>query len=52
MPRVDTIVKLAGGLGIEPQELVKGISWECGDQNLSAGGFVFGKEMGEANGSR
>lgn len=29
--RIDTLVKLAGGLGIEPGELFTGIAWEPGE---------------------
>lgn len=28
--RIDTLVKLAGGLGVDPSELLKGIVWEPG----------------------
>jgi transcriptional regulator with XRE-family HTH domain len=28
MPRLDTLVKLAGALGIEPGDLLDGIAWE------------------------
>jgi transcriptional regulator with XRE-family HTH domain len=28
LPRIDTLVKLAGGLGVPPCELVDGIVWE------------------------
>jgi len=28
LPRVDTLIKLAGGLGISPCELLDGIVWE------------------------
>ena len=27
-PRIDTLVKLCGGLGVEPQELLDGITWK------------------------
>jgi transcriptional regulator with XRE-family HTH domain len=30
IPRVDTLIKLAGALGISPGELLDGISWEPG----------------------
>jgi transcriptional regulator with XRE-family HTH domain len=30
LPRVDTLVKLAGGLGVSPCVLLEGISWEPG----------------------
>lgn len=28
MPRLDTLVKLAGALGVEPGDLLDGIAWE------------------------
>ena len=28
LPRADTLLKLAGGLGVEPQELLDGLAWE------------------------
>ncbi len=30
IPRIDTLVKLAGALGIEPAALLSGLSWEAG----------------------
>lgn len=30
LPRVDTLVKLAGGLGVSPCVLLEGITWEPG----------------------
>jgi len=27
VPRLDTLVKLAGGLGVEPEELLRGMAW-------------------------
>ena len=38
IPRIDTLVKLAGALGVEPAVLLDGISWEPGDYR--PGGFV------------
>ena len=32
--RVDTLVKLAGALGIEPARLLEGLSWEPGGTRL------------------
>jgi transcriptional regulator with XRE-family HTH domain len=29
--RIDTLVKLAGGLGVEPAELLKGLDWTPGE---------------------
>jgi transcriptional regulator with XRE-family HTH domain len=31
LPRIDTMVKLAGALGVPPVDLVAGIDWEPGD---------------------
>jgi transcriptional regulator with XRE-family HTH domain len=28
LPRTDTLLKLAGGLGVEPQELLDGLAWQ------------------------
>lgn len=38
-PRIDTIVKLAGALAIEPQALLDGIYWTPSD--VTGGGFSF-----------
>jgi transcriptional regulator with XRE-family HTH domain len=47
LPRLDTIVKLAGGLEIEPCELLGGIRWRPG--RLAAGSFeVTDEPSGEA----
>lgn len=40
MPRIDTLVKLAGALGVEPAALLDGIAWNPGD--YSPGGFGVG----------
>lgn len=37
LPRVDTLVKLAGALGVTPCELLEGITWNPG--NWSRGEF-------------
>lgn len=37
LPRLDTILKLAGGLSLPPSELLGGMAW--GPAELSAGGF-------------
>jgi len=37
-PRIDTLAKLAGALGVEPAVLLDGIVWHPGD--YSPGGFV------------
>lgn len=38
MPRIDTLAKLAGALGIEPVALLDGIAWDPGD--FRPGGFI------------
>jgi len=40
--RVDTLVKLAGALGVEPGELLDGLGWEPGGTRL--GSFNFESE--------
>jgi transcriptional regulator with XRE-family HTH domain len=45
-PRIDTLVKLAGALGVEPTALLDGIEWDPGD--FRPGGFV--EKAGEAKG--
>jgi transcriptional regulator with XRE-family HTH domain len=30
LPRIDTLIKLAGGIGVSPCELLDGIVWEPG----------------------
>lgn len=40
--RVDTLVKLAGALGVPPAELLDGLEWEPGGTRL--GRFELGKE--------
>jgi transcriptional regulator with XRE-family HTH domain len=37
LPRIDTLVKLAGGLAISPDELLVGIAWKAG--GVRRGGF-------------
>jgi transcriptional regulator with XRE-family HTH domain len=37
IPRIDTLVKLAGALSISPSELIEGIEWTPG--SLTAGNF-------------
>ncbi len=34
IPRIDTLAKLAGALGVEPGALFEGIRWEPGDVRL------------------
>lgn len=40
--RVDTLVKLAGALGVTPADLLDGLDWEPGETRL--GRFEFGAE--------
>lgn len=37
LPRIDTLVKLAGSLGVEPGDLLDGMAWEPGE--MRRGGF-------------
>jgi len=37
VPRIDTLVKLAGALAIRPEELIEGIDWKPG--RFTAGSF-------------
>lgn len=39
MPLLGSFVRLAGGLGVSPCELLDGITWEGGERG--PGGFVF-----------
>jgi transcriptional regulator with XRE-family HTH domain len=39
VPRIDTMVKLAGALSLRPSELIDGISWAPGE--TSSGEFSF-----------
>jgi transcriptional regulator with XRE-family HTH domain len=36
IPRIDTLAKLAGALGVEPGALFAGIEWESGDVRLGS----------------
>lgn len=38
IPRIDTLVKLAGSLGVAPAELLEGLGWEPGETIV--GSFV------------
>jgi transcriptional regulator with XRE-family HTH domain len=42
--RIDTLIKLAGALGVSPGELLTGLSWEPG--NLRHGHFVDAESSG------
>jgi transcriptional regulator with XRE-family HTH domain len=44
LPRIDTVVKLAGGLGVEPAVLLEGIAWNTGE--ITPGAFTLGGEDG------
>jgi len=44
VPRIDTLIKLAGALEIEPSELLDGLAWEPGGVRL--GQFARGIETG------
>jgi transcriptional regulator with XRE-family HTH domain len=34
VPRADTIVKLAGSLGVRPEDLLAGLSWQPGQMKV------------------
>jgi transcriptional regulator with XRE-family HTH domain len=38
IPRIDTLAKLAGALGVAPADLLEGISWEAGE--IRRGSFI------------
>ena len=38
IPRIDTLIKLAGALGVSPADLLDGLSWEPGETLI--GSFV------------
>ncbi len=44
LPRLETLVKLAGGLGVTANDLLDGIVWE--PLELLGGGFVVGNKDG------
>ncbi len=44
MPRIDTLVKLAGALGVTPAELLDGIEWRPGE--IRRGRFRASEEAG------
>ncbi|HSS04698.1 MAG TPA: helix-turn-helix transcriptional regulator [Solirubrobacterales bacterium] len=43
LPRIDTVIKVAGALSIPPTELIKGIEWSPGSTTL--GEFKLGPEQ-------
>lgn len=49
LPRIDTMIKLAGGLGITPGELLDGIFWEVGGGR--PGKLVVTGNVGDGRGS-
>lgn len=50
IPRIDTLAKLAGALGVLPGELLDGIVWEPG--SVRRGGFNFAPTIEGASESR
>jgi len=34
LPRIDTVVKLAGALSVPPGDLLKGVAWTAGGQRI------------------
>lgn len=36
VPRIDTLLKLAGALGVQPAALLSGLSWEAGEYSRGA----------------
>jgi transcriptional regulator with XRE-family HTH domain len=49
LPRIDTLIKLAGDLGITPCELLGGIVWEVGGSR--PGKLVVTGKVGDGQGS-
>jgi transcriptional regulator with XRE-family HTH domain len=47
LPRLDTIVKLAGGLGVEPCVLLAGMRWCLGQSEQLPGAYVSHGELAE-----
>jgi transcriptional regulator with XRE-family HTH domain len=41
MPRIDTVVKLAGALAVSPGALLEGIAWEPGRRELGSFELTF-----------
>jgi transcriptional regulator with XRE-family HTH domain len=44
LPRIDTVVKLAGALSVPPGDLLKGVAWSPGRERL--GRFRIRSEQG------
>lgn len=40
LPRIDTLLKLSGGLGMAPEALLDGMAWNAGQ--ITPGGFSVG----------
>jgi transcriptional regulator with XRE-family HTH domain len=49
LPRIDTVIKLAGALSVPPSELIEGIDWSPG--STSRGSFSLGDAAVEARSS-
>jgi len=47
LPRLDTIVKLAGGLGVEPCVLLAGMEWRLGQSEQLLGAYAPDNELAE-----
>lgn len=47
LPRLETLVKLAGALGVTTNDLVDGITWEPFEQ--LSGGFAVSPDVGDAD---
>ena len=52
LPRLDTIVKLAGAIEVEPCELLAGMTWRLGRNRQRSGAYVSqgGRETGVPDG--
>ncbi|HEU4905551.1 MAG TPA: helix-turn-helix transcriptional regulator [Solirubrobacterales bacterium] len=44
VPRIDTLIKLAAGLEVEPAVLLAGIEWTEGETTVMPGSFRLGPE--------
>jgi len=45
VPRIDTLIKLAAGLEVEPAVLLEGIEWTEGETTVMPGSFRLGPEV-------
>ncbi len=51
VPRVDTLLKLAGAMRVDPCDLLKGMAWEPGTRRrLGAFTFPVGRTLGSDHG--